>query len=97
MSGIPGDPNYTSLNGGPSFLPANPRQTSYQIQDSLSWIRGNHNLKIGYRIIRDDVSPFTNTNTRGALNFGLNLTNNPANGNDGNGAATLLLGFSCKR
>ncbi len=93
ISGIPGDPSYTSLNGGPAFLPANPRQTSYQIQDSISWIRGNHSFKLGYRIIKDDVSPFTNTNTRGALNFALNLTNNPATGNDGNGLATLLLGY----
>jgi hypothetical protein len=93
ISGIPGDPSYTSLNGGPAFLPANPRQTSYQIQDSVSVVHGAHNLKVGYRIIRDDVSPFTNTNTRGALNFGLNLTNNPTTGLDGNGLATLLLGY----
>lgn len=93
ISGIPGDPSYTSLNGGPAFLPANPRQTSYQLQDSVSWVRGQHTLKLGYRLIKDDVSPFTNTNTRGSLTFGLNLTNNPLNGNDGNGVATLLLGY----
>ncbi|MBV8070300.1 MAG: carboxypeptidase regulatory-like domain-containing protein, partial [Acidobacteriaceae bacterium] len=93
ISGIPGQPNYTSLNGGPAFLPANPRQTSYQLQDSVSIVKGPHNLKVGYRIIKDDVSPFTNTNTRSALNFGLNLTNNPLTGNDGNGLATLLLGY----
>ncbi len=93
ISGIPGDPSYTSLNGGPAFLPANPRQTSYQIQDDVSIVKGKHNLKVGYRITRDDVSPFTNTNTRSALNFGLNLTNNPTTGNDGNGLATLLLGY----
>ncbi|MBV8865381.1 MAG: carboxypeptidase regulatory-like domain-containing protein [Acidobacteriaceae bacterium] len=93
ISGVPGQNSYTSLNGGPAFLPANPRQTSYQLQDSLSIVKGLHNLKVGYRIIRDDVSPFTNTNTRSALNFGLNLTNNPVTGNDGNGLATLLLGY----
>jgi hypothetical protein len=85
--------NYTSLNGGPSFLPANPRQTSYQAQDTLSFTKGAHNLKAGYRFVKDQVSPFTNTNTRGALNFGTNLTNNPVNGSGGSGLASLLLGF----
>ncbi|HSU33903.1 MAG TPA: carboxypeptidase regulatory-like domain-containing protein [Bryobacteraceae bacterium] len=93
ISGIPGKPNYTSLNGGPSFLPANPRQTSYQLQDSISWTLGSQSLKFGYRIIKDEVSPFTNTNTRGALNFGLNLTNDPVSKNGGNGLASLLLGL----
>ncbi len=90
---VQGFGNYAYINDGPSFLPANPRQTSYQLQDSVSWIRGNHTLKIGYRIVKDDVSPFTNTNTRGVLNFGINLTDNPSNGNGGNGAASLLLGY----
>lgn len=93
ISGIPGDPSYTSLNGGPSFLPANPRQTSYQLQDNLSWTVASHTLKFGYRIVKDEVSPFTNSNTRGSLTFGLNLTNNPVNGNGGNGLASLLLGL----
>ncbi len=93
VTGIPGDPSYTSLNGGPSFLPAHPRQTSYQIQDSISWTLGSHNVKIGYRIVRNDVSPYSNTNTRGALNFGLTMTNDPVTGKGGNGYASLLLGL----
>ncbi|MBV9081635.1 MAG: TonB-dependent receptor, partial [Acidobacteriaceae bacterium] len=93
ISNVPGLSDYTSLNGGPAFLPANPRQTSYQLQDNVSWIRGGHSLKFGYRIIRDDVSPFTNTNTRSQLYFRPNLTNNPITGTEGNGLATLLLGF----
>ncbi len=93
ISGVPGFSSYTSLNGGPSFLPANPRQTSYQLQDDVSFIKGSHSLKVGYRIIQDLVSPFTNTNTRGALTFGLNFTDNPVNASGGNGLADLLLGF----
>ncbi|HEY7306526.1 MAG TPA: carboxypeptidase regulatory-like domain-containing protein [Bryobacteraceae bacterium] len=93
ISGVPGFSNYTSLNGGPSFLPANPRQTSYQLQDDISFVRSSHNLKVGYRIIKDLVSPFTNTNTRSALNFGLNFTDNPVDASGGNGLADLLLGF----
>ncbi len=93
ISGVPGFSSYTSLNGGPSFLPANPRQTSYQLQDDLSFVRGSHNLKVGYRIIKDLVSPFTNTNTRGALTFGRNFTDSPVDASGGNGLASLLLGF----
>ncbi|MGH9654336.1 MAG: TonB-dependent receptor domain-containing protein [Bryobacteraceae bacterium] len=93
ISNVPGLSSYTSLNGGPSFLPAHPVQTSYQISDNLSWTKGNHNLDFGYRIIKDLVSPFTNTNTRGVLNFGTNLTNDPATSTGGNGLAALLLGY----
>lgn len=99
-SGIPtininnsGFGSFTSLNGGPSFLPANPRQTSYQIQDDISWTINRHSLKIGYRIIRDDVSPFTNSNTRGSLTFNNNLTAIPSDPSAGNGLASLLLGY----
>lgn len=93
FGGIPGQPGYTSINGGPSFLPANPRQTSYQIQDDMAWTKGAHQLHFGYRIVKDLVSPFTNTNTRSSLTFGNNLTSNPVNGTGGNGIATLLLGY----
>ncbi len=86
--------SFTSINDGPAFLPANPRQTTYQLQDSISWNIGKHNLKMGYRIVQDQVSPFTNSNTRGALNFNNGFT--AAAGTDpnaGNGLATLLLGY----
>ena len=96
ISNVPGLSSYTALNGGPAFLPANPRQTSYQLQDNLSWTKNSHNLKVGYRIIKDLVSPFTNPSTggpRSTLNFATNLTNDPSTGTQGNGLATLLLGY----
>jgi hypothetical protein len=93
ISNVPGLSAYTSLNGGPSFLPAHPVQTSYQLQDNISWTKSSHGLKFGYRIIQDQVSPFTNTNTRGVLNFATNLTNDPSTSTQGNGLATLLLGY----
>ena len=93
VQGIPGQPDYTALNGGPSFLPAHPRQTSYQLQDDIAWTKGVHQMKFGYRIVKNLVSPFTNTNTRGALTFNRNFTNDPTNGSGGNGYAELLLGY----
>ncbi len=86
--------DFTGLSGGPAFLPVNPRQTHYQFEDIVSWSLGHHQTKFGYRYIRKLASPFTNTNTRGSLNFNDNFTNNPQTNKEGAGIATLLLGFS---
>jgi outer membrane receptor protein involved in Fe transport len=86
--------DFTGLSGGPAFLPANPRQTNIQLSDSVSWTLGRHRTKFGFRWVRQQMSPFTNTNTRSSLNFNDNFTNNPTTNTGGNGLATLLLGFS---
>jgi hypothetical protein len=93
IPGTPGSNDYTTINGGPGFLPARPRQTSYQLGDTVAWTIGNHQTKFGYRGVQNQVSPFTNTDTRSTLNFGRNFTNNPVNNQGGNGLATLLLGY----
>lgn len=86
--------DFTGLSGGPAFLPVNPRQTHYQFDDNLFWTRGRHQLKFGYHYIRRLVSPFTNTDTRGTINFNRNFTNDPVTNTQGTGLATLLLGYS---
>jgi hypothetical protein len=42
--------DFTGLSGGPAFLPVNPKQTHYQIEESLFWTRGRNQLKFGYRV-----------------------------------------------
>jgi hypothetical protein len=84
----------TGLSGGPAFLPVNPKQTHFQLEDSVAWIRGQHSLKTGYRFILRKPSPFTNTDTRGSITIGRNLTNNPQTNAQGSGIATLLLGYT---
>jgi hypothetical protein len=86
--------DFTGLSGGPAFLPANPRQTLEQVEDTVSWIKGAHQLKFGFRGVHLDYSPFTNTNTRGTISFNDNFTNNPVTNSGGSGIATLLLGYS---
>jgi hypothetical protein len=88
--------DFTGLSGGPAFLPANPRQTNIQVSDNVSWTLGRHRTKFGFRLVRQQMSPFTNTNTRSSLSFNDNFTDDPAKTTDkgGNGLATLLLGFS---
>jgi hypothetical protein len=84
----------TGISGGPAFLPVNPKQTHYQFEDSLSWVKGRHSLKSGYRMILRKPSPFTNTDTRSSITIGRNLTNNPVTNTGGSGLATLLLGYT---
>jgi Carboxypeptidase regulatory-like domain/TonB-dependent Receptor Plug Domain len=90
---------FTCLQGGTAFLPAHPRQTNIQFEDTVSWTRGTHQMKFGFRYIRELASPFTNTTTRGQLTFNDNFTNNPLDpqgvttGPNGSGLAALLFGF----
>ena len=71
----------------------NPKQFHWQIEDSLVWMRGRHQLKFGYRLVDRYPSPFTNTDTRGTINFGRNYTNNPVTNTGGSGIASLLTGY----
>jgi hypothetical protein len=84
----------TGISGGPAFLPVNPKQTHFQVEDSVAWVRSRHSLKTGYRFILRKPSPFTNTDTRGSITIGRNLTNNPQTNAQGSGIATLLLGYT---
>jgi hypothetical protein len=84
----------TGLSGGPAFLPVNPKQIHYQIEDTLSWVTGRHSFKTGYRFILRKPSPYTNGNTRSSIAINRNLTNNPQTNSQGSGYATLLLGMT---
>lgn len=90
---------FTCLQGGTAFLPANPRQTNIQFEDTLSLTHGNNTTKFGFRYVRIYASPFTNTTTRGQITFNDNTTNSQSATSastaavGGNGLAGLLLGF----
>ena len=75
----------TGLSGGPAFLPVNPKQTHYQVEDALVQLMGRHQLKYGYRWVVRFPSPFTNTDTRSTLTFNRNFTNNPVTNTEGSG------------
>ena len=86
-------PDMTGISGGPAFLPVNPKQFHWQIEDSLVWLKGRHQLKTGYRLVDRYPSPFTNTDTRGTINFVRDYTNNPVTNTGGSGLASLLTGY----
>lgn len=84
---------FTCIQGGQAFLPAHPRQTDIQFEDTLSVNKGKHSLKFGFRYVRVMASPFTNTTTRGGLTFNDNYTNSGTSATGGSGLASILLGF----
>jgi hypothetical protein len=84
----------TGISGGPAFLPVNPQQLHYQVEDTLSMVTGRHSVKTGYRFILRKPQPFTHTNTRSSISVNRNLTNNPQTNSQGSGIATLLLGYT---
>lgn len=97
-SGIPGInvTDFTGLSGGPGFLPANPRETHYQFEDSVLRVMGRHTLKAGYRYVRRLTSPYTGPpggGPRGDMTFGKTFTNDPVTNTGGTGLATLLIGY----
>jgi len=84
---------FTCLQGGTAFLPANPRQTNIQVEDSVTVSKGRNTIKVGFRYVRILASPFTNTTTRGGLTFNTNFTNSGTSSVGGSGLAAILLGF----
>ncbi len=97
-SGIPNlhIQNFTGLGGGPDWLPAHPVDTEIQLEDALSWVKGRHQLKFGFRGVREFDMPYTNSETRGDIYFNDNFSNNSLDpsAEAGSGLATLLLGYS---
>src|SRR5262249_21512297 len=88
----------TGLSGGPNFLPVNPRQTHYQFDSNLFYTRARNTLKFGYHMIIRKPSPFTQSNTRGALNITNDYVRLPFSAGagvsgTGTGLASLLLGY----
>ena len=77
------------------FLP-HPVDNEIQLEDGLSWVKGRHSLKFGFRGVRSWDMPYTNSETRQEIYiFNDNFTNNPMNpsAEGGSGIATLLLGY----
>ncbi len=94
-TGLPniGITNFTGISGGPAFLPVNPSQFHYQIEDGLVWLKGRQQVKFGYRLVDRRPSPFIHDNTRSAINFGTSFVNNPLTNSGGTGLAEVLLGY----
>lgn len=85
--------NFTGISGGPAFLPVNPAQFHYQVEDALVWLTGRHQVKFGYRVVDRRPSPMIHDNTRSLITFGVSFVNNPVTTTGGTGLAEVLLGY----
>jgi len=68
--------NYAPFQG-PNFALQSP-STDIQIADSMTWIKGNHNIKFGAAYIRDRVDQNGRSNYTGTANFSVVPSNNTA-------------------
>jgi hypothetical protein len=67
----------------------------FRFNDSLTWIKGKHVLKVGYEQWYQQYSPLNYGNESGTFNFGRGQTqgtSQTATNQSGNGIASLLLG-----
>ncbi|HSZ63380.1 MAG TPA: TonB-dependent receptor [Terriglobales bacterium] len=66
----------------------------FRFNDSLTWVKGKHVIKVGYEQWYQQYSPLNFQNTSGTFNFGRGQTAGTAATDNlsGNGIASLLLG-----
>ena len=107
--GFPGIPSAPSNGGLPQlsfsdvstigsslFLPTNELQNAYVFSDNITWVLGNHSLKFGAEIDRNEFSIYQPAEPRGTLDFGTQFTDNAGSltsGTGGSGFASFLLGI----
>jgi Carboxypeptidase regulatory-like domain len=76
--------------GAPSGYPQSRVHNTYQIQDSVSWIKGKHSIKVGFDLpiiqVRDQI-PF---NIYGSLTYSSSVVSVPASG----GTPSHLVNYS---
>ena len=69
--------NFTGISGGPAFLPVNPSQFHYQIEDALVWLRGPSSIEVRLSARRPPALAVDPDNTRSTIDFGTSFVNNP--------------------
>jgi hypothetical protein len=83
---------YTSLGAGNQERRQLPIQ-QHQIIDNFSWVRGRHNLKLGFEYRKSMNYEINRPSASGSFNFVPFSTGQPGTAASGNGMASLLLGL----
>ncbi|HTM47735.1 MAG TPA: TonB-dependent receptor [Bryobacteraceae bacterium] len=84
---------YSGLGPGSQF-PQNAITQTWQLVDSVTWLRHAHSLKAGVDLRRTRLTQFVANNDRGSFNFTGQFTNLPsASAGTGSSIADLLLGL----
>ena len=85
-----------SMIGSSLFLPSRELQNTYILSENLSWVIGNHSLRFGAEIDRNEFAIYQPAEPRGTLDFGTQFTDNAGSvttGTGGSGFASFLLGI----
>lgn len=87
----PGEPNVASMGDN---VDGDTIDNGFRFSDTLTWVKGKHELKFGYEQWYQQYSPLDFGNSSGTFNFSrLETAATPASSNlSGNGVASLLLG-----
>jgi Carboxypeptidase regulatory-like domain/TonB dependent receptor len=81
--------------GSPTFLPSQELQNTYVLAENLTWVKGQHTLKFGTEIRREEFTIFQPASPRGNLDFSPQFTDNPAApGSGGSGFASFMAGLT---
>ncbi len=68
-------------------------QTTWQLADALTWVRGRHTLKFGFDVRLQQANNFQPSGLSGSYSFSSSLTNNPqVTSGTGSSVATFVLG-----
>jgi hypothetical protein len=82
--------------GSSLYLPSRELQNTYILSENLTWVRGNHSIRFGVEIDRNEFSIYQPAEPRGTLDFGTQFTDNAGSltlGTGGSGFASFLLGI----
>jgi hypothetical protein len=66
--------------------------TSYQYEDTLTWVKGTHTLKFGARYLRHDFNGFSAIGPRGSFSFSGQFTRQAGASSGGSALADFALG-----
>jgi outer membrane receptor protein involved in Fe transport len=60
---------FGAFGGGNANFPQSRKDNIYEFTDNVTFIRGNHNFKFGYNLLRYDLNSFFAPNSRGVVNY----------------------------
>jgi hypothetical protein len=85
---------YAALAGSTDNRPKANRIRTYQYRSSVSWSRGNHDMKFGAQLSHQAHAFLNGNASQGTFNFDGRYTQNPLSaGNTGDSFADFLLGY----
>ena len=92
-SSVPDISTADTTEVGNSFLPDINPENTWQINDTLAYIRGAHSMKFGASMMWNDLGFLQLADPQGTLDFAGIYTNNPLDGSGGDAIADMLLGL----